>query len=181
MIRSLLQAYKRMDPVAKNPAEILLLYPGVKALFFHRLAHPLYLKKVPFLPRLISELSRWITGIDIHPGAKLGNCLVIDHGMGTVIGETAEVGNNVLIYHGVTLGSTQLIQGKRHPNIQDGVVLGAGCKILGNITIGKNSRVGANSVVLQDLPPHSIAVGVPARIILKDQFPSDPWFPDYQI
>lgn len=166
---SLITAYKKMDPSARNSWEVLLLYPGIKAIFFHRIAHPLYKHHIPFLPRMISEFSRWITGIEIHPGAIIGNNLVIDHGMGVVIGETSIVGNQVLIYQGVTLGGTQIIQGKRHPTIEDGVVIGAGSKVLGNIVIGHNSKIGANSVVVDDIPPNCSVVGIPAKIITKEE------------
>jgi len=132
---------------------------------FHRLAHSLYQAGLPFFPRAVSEFSRFLTGIDIHPGAKIGKNLIIDHGMGVVIGETAVVGNHCLIYHGVTLGGVDLNPVKRHPTLEDGVVIGAGAKILGNITIGAHSRVGANSVVIKDVPAHSTATGIPAKIV----------------
>ena len=166
---SIVEAYRKKDPTARNAWEIVLLYPGVKAVFFHRIAHALCVRKIPFLPRFISEFSRWITGIEIHPGAVIGQCLVIDHGMGVVIGETSIVGNNVLIYQGVTLGGTQLIQGKRHPTIEDGVVIGAGSQVLGNITVGSHSRIGANSVVVDDIPPNCSVVGIPAKVINKKE------------
>lgn len=166
---SIINAYRKMDPTAKNAWEILLLYPGVKAVFFHRVAHAFYSHKIPFLPRLISEFSRWLTGIEIHPGAVIGHDLVIDHGMGVVIGETTIIGNQVLIYQGVTLGGTQLIQGKRHPTIEDGVVIGAGSKVLGNIVIGQNCKIGANSVVVDDIPANCSVVGIPAKVISKEE------------
>ncbi len=166
---SIINTYRKMDPAAKNAWEIILLYPGVKAVFFHRMAHALYIHKIPFFPRFISEFSRWLTGIEIHPGAEIGQDLVIDHGMGVVIGETSIVGNNVLIYQGVTLGGTQLIHGKRHPTIEDGVVIGAGSKVLGNIVIGKNSKIGANSVVVDDIPANCSVVGIPAKVITKKE------------
>lgn len=166
---SIIEAYRKMDPSARNSWEILLLYPGIKAIFFHSMAHALYKRNIPFLPRLISEFSRWMTGIEIHPGAQIGHHLVIDHGMGIVIGETSIVGDHVLIYQGVTLGGTQLIQGKRHPTIEDGVVIGAGSKVLGNITIGRNTKIGANSVVVDDIPANCSVVGIPAKVITKKE------------
>jgi serine O-acetyltransferase len=166
---SIVEAYRKMDPSARNSWEILLLYPGIKAVFFHSMAHALYKQNIPFLPRLISEFSRWITGIEIHPGAQIGHNLVIDHGMGVVIGETTIIGNQVLIYQGVTLGGTQIIPGKRHPTIEDGVVIGAGSKVLGNILIGKNSKIGANSVVVDDIPENCSVVGIPAKVITKKE------------
>jgi len=162
---SLLKAYRQYDPATKSYLEIALLYPGVKALFFHRCAHVFYKFGVPFVPRMISEISRFITGIDIHPGAQIGKNLIIDHGMGTVVGETSSIGNNVILYQGVTLGGTRLQRKKRHPTLEDGVVVGAGAKVLGNITVGQGSRIGANSVVIEDIPPNCTAVGIPARII----------------
>jgi serine O-acetyltransferase len=162
---NLIRAYLKYDPATKSALEVLFLYPGIKAVMLHRLAHHLHLAKVPFFPRAVSELSRFLTGIDIHPGAKIGRNLIIDHGMGVVIGETAVIGNDCLIYHGVTLGGVDLNPVKRHPTLQDGVVVGAGAKILGNITIGAHSRIGANSVVIKDVPPNSTATGIPAKIV----------------
>lgn len=162
-----LKAYKHYDPAAKSHAEILLLYPGIKAVGFYRIAHTLYGLGIPFFPRMISEVSRFLTGIEIHPGAKIGCCLIIDHGMGIVIGETAEIGNHVIIYHGVTLGGTSVSHGKRHPTVHNHVVIGAGAKILGNITIGEGTRIGANSVVVDDVPPHSTVVGIPGKILKR--------------
>jgi serine O-acetyltransferase len=173
----LIASYKKMDPAARNSLEVLLLYPGVKAIFFHRIAHALFLWKIPFIPRMISEISRWLTGIEIHPGATIGSECVFDHGMGTVIGETAVVGARVLIYHGVTLGGTKHTRDKRHPTIEDDVILGAGCQILGNITVGTNARIGANSVVLHDVPAHMTAAGIPAKIVTK----SSPEFQDWEL
>lgn len=161
----MLKAYRAYDPAARSYAEILLLYPGVKAVLLHRLAHWLFQLGIPFFPRAISELSRFLTGIDIHPGATLGKNLIIDHGMGVVIGETTEVGDDVIIYQGVTLGGTSLEKTKRHPTVENCVVIGAGAKLLGNITIGKGSRIGANSVVISSVPPCSTVVGIPGRII----------------
>lgn len=158
----------KKDPAAKSLLEVILCYPSIKATLYHKLAHRLYKKDKFILSRIISQRTRRITGIEIHPGAKIGDEFFIDHGMGVVIGETAEIGNNVLIYHGVTLGGISLEREvKRHPTIEDDVVIGAGTKILGPITIGKGSRIGANSVVLKDIPPYSTAVGSPAKIVNK--------------
>lgn len=156
------------DPAAKNLFEAIFCYPSLKALFYYKLAHKLYKKNRFILSRIISQRARRITGIEIHPGAKIGDKLFIDHGMGIVIGETAEIGNNVLMYHGVTLGGIGGQKGiKRHPTIEDDVIIGAGAKILGPITIGRGAKIGANSVVLEDVPPYSTAVGAPARIVRK--------------
>lgn len=155
------------DPAARSFLEVIFLYPSVHAVLLHRLAHKLYNIKFYFLARVISQLGRFLTGIEIHPGAQIGKGLFIDHGMGVVIGETSEIGDNVTIYHGVTLGGTGKDKGKRHPTIGDDVVIGAGAKVLGPIIIGKNSKIGANSVVLKDVPEESTAVGSPAKIIYK--------------
>jgi serine O-acetyltransferase len=141
------------------------LYPCLYSLFYHRIAHALWNWKVPFFPRLISQVSRSLTGIEIHPGAKIGKFFFIDHGMGTVIGETCEIGDNVTLFQQVTLGGTGKEKGKRHPTLKNHVVVATGAKVLGNITIGEYSKVGANSVVLTDVPPHSTVVGVPGRIV----------------
>lgn len=155
------------DPAARNFFEVLFLYPGLQAVIAHRFAHFLYQLKVPFIPRLISHLSRFVTGIEIHPGATLGQGLFIDHGMGVVIGETAIVGNNCLIYQGVTLGGTGKETGKRHPTLGNNVVVGTGAKVLGNLQIGANVRIGAGSVVLRDVPSDCTVVGVPGRIVFR--------------
>lgn len=157
------------DPAARSKLEVFLLYPSINALIVYRIAHKLYNKKCFFLARLLSQLARFFTGIEIHPGAKIGKGLFIDHGMGVVIGETAEVGDNVTIYHGVTLGGTGKDKGKRHPTVKDNVIIGAGAKVLGPIIIGNNVKVGANSVVLKDVPDNATAVGIPAKIIIKDK------------
>ncbi|AFG34829.1 serine O-acetyltransferase [Fervidobacterium pennivorans DSM 9078] len=157
------------DPAAKSALEVLLLYPGFHAVLWHRIAYFLYNKKFYFLARLISQVVRFFTGIEIHPGAKLGKRILIDHGMGVVIGETAEVGNNVVIYHGVTLGGTGKDKGKRHPTVGNNVVIGAGAKLLGPIIIGNNVKIGANAVVLKDVPDNATAVGIPAKIILNSK------------
>jgi serine O-acetyltransferase len=164
---SLLKAYKTYDPAAKSYIEIALLYPGFKAVILHHLAHQLYAWKVPFLPRLVSETSRFLTGIEIHPGARLGKGVIIDHGMGVVIGETAIVGDQVIIYQGVTLGGTNLKPVKRHPTIGARVVIGAGAKVLGNITVGEGCRIGSNSVVVRDVPADQTVAGIPARLITR--------------
>lgn len=153
------------DPAATNIAEVLFCYPGLQALISHRIAHKLAYWGVPFMPRFISYLTRIITGIEIHPKAQIGNRFFIDHGEGVVIGETAIIGDDVLIYQQVTLGGTGNEHGKRHPTIGNNVIIGAGAKILGNITIGDNTRVGAGSVVVDNVPEHCTVVGVPGRIV----------------
>lgn len=155
------------DPAARNWLEVLFCYPGLQALLLHRLAHRLYSLRMPFVPRLISHLARFFTGIEIHPGAQIGQGVFIDHGMGVVIGETAIVGNYALIYQGVTLGGTGKESGKRHPTLGENVVVGAGAKVLGNLSIGDNVRIGAGSVVLRDVPPDCTVVGVPGRIVYR--------------
>lgn len=155
------------DPAAKSKIEVLLLYPSIHALISYRIAHFLYLNKRFFLARLMSQLSRFFTGIEIHPGAKIGKGLFIDHGMGVVIGETAEVGDNVTLYHGVTLGGTGKDTGKRHPTIEDGVLIGTGAKVLGPITVGKGAKIGANAVVVKSVPAKATAVGSPAKNIIR--------------
>ncbi len=155
----------REDPAAKNVLEIILCYPGFHAILAHRLAHWLYRHHVPLLPRLISQLSRTLTGIEIHPGATIGRRFFIDHGMGVVIGETTEIGDDVLLYQGVTLGGTGKEKGKRHPTLGDHVVVGTGAKVLGNITIGDHVKIGAGSVVIKSVPDHSTVVGVPGRVV----------------
>ena len=155
------------DPAARNWLEVLFCYPGLQALLFHRLAHWLYSFNVPFIPRFISHIARFLTGIEIHPGAAIGRGVFIDHGMGVVIGETAIVGNYTLIYQGVTLGGTGKESGKRHPTVGENVVVGAGAKVLGNIEIGNNVRIGAGSVVLRHVPSDCTVVGIPGRIIYR--------------
>lgn len=162
---SLLKAYKDYDPAAKSYLEIALLYPGPKAIALYRIAHSLYQTELFFLARFVSELARWITGIEIHPGAKIGHRLVIDHGMGVVIGETAEIGDDCIIFHGVTLGGTKFDHVKRHPTVKNKVMIGTGAKILGPITLGEGCRVGANAVVVKDVPPQVVVVGNPAKIL----------------
>ena len=155
------------DPAARNWLEVIVCYPGLQALFFHRAAHWLYKVGVPFLPRFISHLARFLTGIEIHPGAQIGKGVFIDHGMGVVIGETAIIGDYSLIYQGVTLGGTGKESGKRHPTLGENVVIGGGAKVLGNIQIGNNVRIGAGSVVLRDVPSNCTVVGIPGRIVYR--------------
>lgn len=160
-----LERVLKEDPAAKSKIEVLLLYPCIHALTSYRIAHALYLRKWFFLARLISQLARFFTGIEIHPGAKIGKGLFIDHGMGVVIGETAEIGDNVTLYHGVTLGGTGKDTGKRHPTVEDDVLIGTGAKVLGPITIGKGAKIGANAVVVKNVPAKATAVGSPAKNI----------------
>lgn len=159
-----LQVIYQRDPAAHNWLEVLFCYPGLQALWWYRVAHWLHTIGVPFLPRFLSQLSRWLTGIEIHPAAQIGQGVFIDHGMGVVIGETAIVGDYTLIYQGVTLGGTGKDRGKRHPTLGDHVIVGAGAKVLGNIQLGDHVRVGAGSVVLRDVPSHCTVVGIPGRI-----------------
>ena len=160
-----LAAYQARDPAARSKLEVFLLYPGVHATVYHRAAHFCYCHNMKFLARTISQWSRFWTGIEIHPGAKIGRRLVIDHGMGIVIGETAEVGDDCLIYHGVTLGGTSKDQGKRHPTIGNNVLLSTGSKVLGPFKVGDGARIAANAVVLKEIPENATAVGVPARVV----------------
>lgn len=160
-------AFER-DPAATSFLEVLLTYSGLHAIIMYRIAHGLLKLKVPFLPRFISQFAKFITGVEIHPGAKIGKDSFIDHGMGVVIGETSVLGDNVTLFQGVTLGGTGKQRGKRHPNIGNNVVIGTGAKILGNITIGDNSYVGANAVVIEDVPANSTVVGIPGRITKQD-------------
>lgn len=159
----------REDPAAKSILEIFLCYPGLHAVLLHRLAHRLYRARVPLLPRLVSQIGRSLTGIEIHPGATIGRRFFIDHGMGVVIGETAEIGDDVTLYHGVTLGGTTWNKGKRHPTLRNGVVVGAGAKLLGPIVVGDYAKVGSNAVLVKDVPPGATAVGIPAKIIMAEQ------------
>jgi serine O-acetyltransferase len=156
------------DPAARSWLEVVLLYSGLHALWWYRIHHWLWKHGWLFVARAMSQFARWLTGIEIHPGAKIGRRFFIDHGMGVVIGETAEVGNDVTLYQGVTLGGTTLNKGKRHPTLGNGVVVGGGAKILGNITVGDNCRIGAGSVVLRDVPPDSTVVGVPGHIVFSN-------------
>ncbi|NLM46257.1 MAG: serine O-acetyltransferase [Firmicutes bacterium] len=161
-----LQAIFERDPAAKSVLEVILCYPGLHALWAHRLAHALYRRRLFLLARLISQISRFFTGIEIHPGAKIGRGFFIDHGMGVVIGETAEIGDNVTLYQGVTLGGTGKEKGKRHPTIGNNVVVGAGAQILGPIVIGDHAKIGAGSVVLKNVPAYTTVVGVPGRVVI---------------
>jgi serine O-acetyltransferase len=163
-----IQAFLDNDPAARSRIEVFLAYPGLHALWFHRLAHWLWNHRLYFWGRWVSQAGRFFTGIEIHPGARIGKGLVIDHGMGTVIGETAEIGDNVLLYHNVTLGGVDLKRTKRHPTLEECVVVGAGAQILGPIRIGAHSRIGANAVVVKDVPPNSVVVGVPGRTRPRD-------------
>ena len=167
-LRETIDAYKARDPAARTAFEILTLYPGIKATISHRRANWFYRHNMKFIARWISQRSRKKTGIEIHPGATIGRRLVIDHGMGVVIGETTEVGDDVLIYQGVTLGGTGKETGKRHPTIGNNVLIGSGAKILGPFKVGDNCRIAANAVVLKEIPPNCTAVGVPARVVKMD-------------
>lgn len=164
-LRETLEAYKRRDPAAGSKLGIFFMYPGVHTTIYYRVANWFYRHKMRAGARFVSQWARFWTGIEIHPGATIGKRFVIDHGMGIVIGETAEIGDDVLLYQGVTLGGTGKDQGKRHPTIKNNVMIGSGAKVLGPITVGENSRVAANAVVLREIPPNSTAVGVPARVV----------------
>jgi serine O-acetyltransferase len=164
-IREQIDTIFREDPAAKSVLEIVLCYPGFHAVLFHRLAHKLYNAGVPILPRVISQVSRFLTGIEIHPGASIGRRFFIDHGMGVVIGETTVVGDDVLLYQGVTLGGTGNEKGKRHPTIGNNVVIGTGAKVLGSIRIGNNVKIGAGSVVVRPVPDNSTVVGIPGKVV----------------
>lgn len=157
------------DPAARTHLEILTTYPGVHALIIHRFSHWLWKKHFFWLGRFTSHIGRWLTGIEIHPGATIGRRVFIDHGMGIVIGETAEIGDDCTLYHGVTLGGTSWNKGKRHPTLEAGVVIGAGAKVLGPIIIGKNAKIGSNAVVVKDVPENATAVGIPARILEEEK------------
>lgn len=174
LIKSDLEAVFERDPAARSTLEVILAYPGFHAITLHRMAHWFWIKGLKLLGRMVSHLSRFLTGIEIHPGASIGRNFFIDHGMGVVIGETSEIGDNVTIYHGVTLGGTSHTRGKRHPTIGNDVIVGAGAKVLGPLTIGHNSKIGANSVVIVDVPPNSTVVGIPGKIVLKEEYPVYP-------
>ncbi len=169
MIRRDIDSVRERDPAARSTLEIFLVYSGLHAIWVHRITHWLWVRNVKLPARVLSQIARWWTGIEIHPGATIGSGFFIDHGMGVVIGETAEVGADVTIYHGVTLGGTSLNKGKRHPTLGDRVVVGAGAKVLGNITIGEDSRVGANAVVVKSVPANAVVVGVPGQIVQRSQ------------
>jgi serine O-acetyltransferase len=168
LFRKEIRAVFEHDPAATNFLEVLLTYSGLHAIIFYRIAHAMRKAGIPFFPRWLSQVGRFFTGIEIHPGAEIGECFFIDHGMGVVIGETTIIGNSVLLYQGVTLGGTGLQKGKRHPTLGNDIVVGAGAKILGNIMIGDNSYVGANAVVIKDVPANSTVVGVPGRVTRQD-------------
>lgn len=174
-----IQVVFERDPAARSVVEILLCYPGLHALWGYRLAHGLWTRQARLLARWVSQVTRWLTGIEIHPGAQIGPGFFIDHGMGVVIGETTEIGQDVTLYHGVTLGGTSLEKAKRHPTLEDRVVVGAGAKILGPITIGTGSRIGANAVVVKPVPPDAVVVGVPGQIIKRGKKPAPPETPDF--
>jgi serine O-acetyltransferase len=169
MIRQDIASALERDPAARSSLEILLLYPGLHAVWIHRISHWLWMHGATLPARWLSQMARGLTGIEIHPGALIGSGLFIDHGMGVVIGETAEIGNDVTLYHGVTLGGTSLEKGKRHPTIGDRVTIGAGAKVLGNILVGADSRIGANAVIVRSVPDNSVAIGVPGQIVRRSQ------------
>lgn len=161
------------DPAARNVMEIIFCYPGLHALWIYRIAHKFWLKEFFFLGRFISHLGRFLTGVEIHPGAKIGRKFFIDHGMGVVIGETAEIGNNVTLYHGVTLGGVTWDKVKRHPTLEDNVVIGSGSKILGPFTVGKGAKIGSNSVVVKEVPENATVVGIPGRVVMSQEKQSE--------
>lgn len=179
-LREMVQAYRERDPAARSTVEVVFCYPGLHAVLWHRVSHALWNRRLLFLARLSSHFARWLTGIEIHPAAKLGRRLVIDHGMGVVIGETAEVGDDCHFYHQVTLGVARRAGGgKRHPTLGNGVIVGAGAKVLGPITVGDNARVGANAVVVDTVPPNTTVVGIPAQPV--DRTLRTPEFDPYGI
>ena len=167
-VRRDIQVIRERDPAATSTVEVFLTYAGFHAMLFHRVAHALWVREAPFLPRILSQLSRFLTGIEIHPGAVIGQGLFIDHGSGVVIGETTEIGDNVTLYQGVTLGGTGKQTGKRHPTVGDSVVVGAGAKVLGSITIGANAKIGAGSIVVHDVPKDTTVVGNPGRPVISN-------------
>jgi serine O-acetyltransferase len=167
-LRSSIKAVFERDPAAKSVIEVLLCYPGVHAIVSHRIAHWFYNHKLFLIARIISQITRFFTGIEIHPGAKIGEGLFIDHGMGVIIGETTEIGDNVTLYQGVTLGGTGKDKGKRHPTIGNNVIISAGAKVLGGFTVGDNAKIGAGAVVLKPVPPNTTVVGVPGKVVVKD-------------
>lgn len=174
-----IQAVAERDPAARSKLEVVLCYPGLHAVMFHRLSHALWARRWLTAARFVSHIARWLTGIEIHPGAQLGRRLLIDHGMGVVIGETAVVGDNVTLYQQVTLGGVSLDPGKRHPTVEDDVVIGAGAAVLGPLTVGKGARVGSNAVVLKDVAPGATVVGIPARPIGPQPVTVETCFPAY--
>ncbi|MBA1226081.1 serine O-acetyltransferase [Stutzerimonas stutzeri] len=166
-MREDIQSVFHRDPAARNAFEVLTCYPGLHAIWIHRLSHWLWTHEWKWLARMSSNLGRWLTGVEIHPGARIGRRFFIDHGMGIVIGETADIGDDVTLYHGVTLGGTSWNKGKRHPTLEDGVIVGAGAKILGPFTVGAGAKIGSNAVVTREVPPGATAVGIPGRVIVK--------------
>jgi serine O-acetyltransferase len=180
-IRSDIAAVKERDPACRRSLDVILSYPGFHALFFHRIAHRVWGAGFKSLARFISHISRMLTGIEIHPAVKVGKGLFIDHGMGVVIGETTEIGENVTLYQGVTLGGVSLKKEKRHPTLRDNVVVGAGAKVLGPFEVGENSRIGSNSVVVKAVPPNSTVVGIPGRIVIKEGRKVDEFDLDHQV
>jgi serine O-acetyltransferase len=168
MMKEDIEVVFEQDPAARTYFEVILTYSGLHAIWFHRLAHGIYKRKWFFLARVVSQISRFFTGIEIHPGAKIGRRFFIDHGMGVVIGETCEIGDNVTVFQGVTLGGTGKEKGKRHPTIKDNALIATGAKVLGSITIGENSKVGAGAVVLNDVPPNSTVVGIKGRVVIQN-------------
>jgi len=168
-MREDIQSVFHRDPAARNAFEVLTCYPGLHAIWIHRLSHWLWTHEWKWLARMSSNLGRWLTGVEIHPGARIGRRFFIDHGMGIVIGETAEIGDDVTLYHGVTLGGTSWNKGKRHPTLEDGVIVGAGAKILGPFTVGAGAKIGSNAVVTREVPPGATAVGIPGRVIVKSR------------
>ncbi|GEK89537.1 serine O-acetyltransferase [Alkalibacterium putridalgicola] len=165
LFKKFITTYKRNDPSARSTLEIVLTYPGFWAIIYYRIAHFLHQKNLKLIARMVSSFSRWVTGVEIHPGAQIGRCFFIDHGMGIVIGETAVIGNDVKVFHGVTLGGRGDESGKRHPTIEDGVMLSAHVQVIGNVTVGKNAKIGAGAVVLSDIPEGVTAVGIPAKVV----------------
>lgn len=168
-----IQSVVERDPAARSKLEVFFCYPGLHAIWFHRIAHWLWLREFHFPGRLVSQMGRFFTGIEIHPGATIGRKLFIDHGMGVVIGETAEIGDNVTIYHGVTLGGVSLEKKKRHPTIGDNVVIGSGAKVLGPFTVGEGSKIGSNSVVVKEVPANASVVGIPGRVVMAAEKPKE--------
>ena len=178
-LRETIKTYRVRDPAARSYLEVILCYPGVHAVIWHKLSHALWSHKLYLLGRFSSHIARWLTGIEIHPAAKIGRRLVIDHGMGVVIGETAEIGDDCYIYHQVTLGVARTMGGKRHPTVGNNVIIGTGAKILGPITIGDNARVGSNAVVVDPVPPDTTVVGMPARPVERRVKPNPQSFDPY--
>jgi serine O-acetyltransferase len=179
-MREDIRAALERDPAARGSLELLLTYPGLHAIWGHRMAHWLWVRRLKLPARMVSYLTRILTGIEIHPGARIGRRFFIDHGMGVVIGETAEIGDDVTLYHGVTLGGTSLEKGKRHPTLEDGVVVGAGAKVLGNIIIGRCSRVGANAVVVKSVPRQAVVVGIPGEVVKRKGVTTPRALPDLE-